>query len=147
VECELPAIYAKPLGWVGDRARRSSGSQFVAPGLHVNTGVFRNLDKPDAEDETLPSVKVAQLITPETTGSTHYWTLQARNFARADQAMGDFMIEQQLAAFREDVSALEQIAQIQELESDLPFREVSLPTDRAGVLMRRLLKRLADAER
>jgi vanillate O-demethylase monooxygenase subunit len=98
------------------------------------------------DGEVLPSVKVAQLITPETLQSTHYWTLQARNFARGDDNMGSFMIAQQLAAFREDVYALEQIAQLAELEAGAASPEISLPTDRAGVLMRRLLKRLADAE-
>lgn len=147
VQCKLPPIYAQPLGWVGANAMRSSGSQFVSPGLHVNTGIFRNLDQPDRNPDPAPTVKVAQLITPETGLSTHYWTLQARNFARNDSDMGRFMLNQQLAAFREDVVALERISELLLLESDHDFQEVSLPTDKAGVTMRRLLRRLADAER
>lgn len=148
VECRLPSIYAVPLGWVGAKALRSSGSKFVSPGLHVNTGIFRNLDTTDdASRGTLPMVKVAQLLTPETSRSTHYWTLQARNFARGDATVGDFMIEQQLAAFREDVFALERITEIQTLEANLPFQEISIPSDRAGILMRRRLKEMADRER
>ncbi len=146
VECQLPPIYAEPLGWSGARALRSSGSQFVSPGLHINTGIFRNLDR-NEDDRQLPTVKVAQLITPETAHSTHYWTLQARNFARGNAAMGAFMLEQQLAAFREDVVALERITALQALESNVPFQEISLPTDRAGVLMRRRLRQLAEQER
>lgn len=147
VECQLPQIYAVPLGWVGARALRSSGSKFVSPGLHVNTGIFRNLDRPEEGDSTLPMVKVAQLLTPETSRSTHYWTLQARNFARGDDEVGNFMIEQQLAAFREDVFALERITEIQTLETGIPYREVTIPSDRAGILMRRRLKELAELER
>ena len=60
--------------------------------------------------------------------------------------MGDFMIEQQLAAFREDVFALERITEMQALEAGQPLREISIPTDKAGVLMRRRLKQLADLE-
>lgn len=146
VQCQLPPIYAEPLGWSGAQALRSSGSQFVSPGLHINTGIFRKLDQAE-EAAQLPTVKVAQLITPESARSTHYWTLQARNFARGNATIGAFMIEQQLAAFREDVVALERITALQTLEAGLPFQEVSLPTDRAGVLMRRRLRQLAELER
>jgi nitrite reductase/ring-hydroxylating ferredoxin subunit len=146
VQCRLPPIYALPLGWPDVRALRSSGSQFVAPGLHVNTGIFRNLDRPAADGESLPTVKVAQLITPETAHTTHYWTVQARNFARGDAVMGDFMIQQQMLAFGEDLFALERITELALLESP-GDQQISLPTDKAGVLMRRHLKSLADLER
>ena len=46
----------------------------------MNTGIFRNLDAPDDADPA-PMVQVAQLVTPETAHTTHYWTAQARNFA------------------------------------------------------------------
>ena len=146
VECRLPPIYAEPLGWVGTRARRSSGSQFVAPGLHVNTGIFRNLDGPQDSAPVLPTVKVAQLITPETQHSTHYWYVVARNFARGDVATSDFMLEQQMAAFSEDVLALERITELSLLEGTCQVQQISLPTDKAGVLMRRHLKSLAELE-
>lgn len=147
VQCQLPAIYAQPLGWSGARALRSSGSQFIAPGLHVNTGIFHNLERPESTPEPPPTVRVAQLLTPETAHSTHYWTLLARNFARDDAEIGEFMLGQQLAAFREDVFAIERITELQALEAGLPFREISLPTDKAGVMMRRRLQRLSDLER
>jgi phenylpropionate dioxygenase-like ring-hydroxylating dioxygenase large terminal subunit len=147
VECELPPIYAEPLGWQGVRALRSSGSQYVAPGLHVNTGVFRRLDREKDEGAASPTVKVAQLLTPETARTTHYWTLLARNFALGKAAVGEFMINQQMAAFHEDAFAIERINELQELEANAAFREISIPTDKAGVLMRRHLKNLADLER
>lgn len=90
--------------------------------------------------------KVAQLVTPETSHSTHYWTLLACNFARDDVRISQFMLQQQLAAFREDVFAIKQIGELQKLEAGQPFTEVSLPTDRAGVLMRRRLRHLAGLE-
>ena len=147
VECELPPIYSKPLGWTGQRAMRSSGSKYVAPGLHVNTGNFRNLDRPEVPENERPKIRVAQILTPETAQTTHYWTAQARSFAIGDEAMGEFMINAQLKAFAEDVFALEQITLMQQLASDEGYEEFSIPTDRAGVLMRRRLKRLADLER
>jgi nitrite reductase/ring-hydroxylating ferredoxin subunit len=147
VESCLPPIYAEPLGWNGERALRSSGSQFVAPGLHVNTGIFRNLDRVENPKEVLPSVRVAQLITPELPHSTHYWYVMARNFARGDNAMSDFMLKQQFAAFSEDAFALERITEMLLLESGQPFQQISLPSDKAGVLMRRHLKHLSELER
>jgi vanillate O-demethylase monooxygenase subunit len=147
VECHLPPVYAQPLGWTGQKALRSSGSQFVAPGLHVNTGIFRNLERADDQDkETRPTVKVAQLITPETAYTTHYWTLIARNFAMDDGAIGEFMLKQTLAAFHEDVVAIGRITDIEQLEEHIPYQQISLPTDRAGVTMRRRLKEMADSE-
>jgi vanillate O-demethylase monooxygenase subunit len=146
VQCQLPAIYAKPLGWQGARAIRSSGSQYVSPGLHINTGIFRNLDLPTEAQSPQPMVKVAQLVTPETATTTHYWTAQARNFATHDAEMGDYMIKAQIEAFKEDAFALERITEMQALASD-DLQEFSIPTDKAGVLMRRRLKKLADLER
>jgi vanillate O-demethylase monooxygenase subunit len=148
VRCELPAIYARPLGWSGARALRSSGSRYVSPGLHVNTGIFRNLDLPEEAQSPQPMVKVAQLVTPESPVTTHYWTAQARNFATGDEAMGDFMIKAQVEAFKEDAFALQQITEMQALSAaDGGLQEISIPTDKAGVLMRRQLKKLADLER
>ena len=57
------------------------------------------------------------------------------------------MLEQQLTAFREDVTAIEKITELQVLEEGQPFQEISLPTDKAGVLVRRRLKQLSDLER
>lgn len=148
VQCELPAIYARPLGWTGARALRSSGSRYVSPGLHVNTGIFRNLDLPEEAQSPQPMVRVAQLVTPESPVTTHYWTAQARNFATGDAEMGEFMIRAQIEAFKEDAFALQQISDMQALAAangGLP--EISIPTDKAGVLMRRQLKKLADLER
>lgn len=146
VECQLPPIYAKPLGWIGKRAMRSSGSQFIAPGLHVNTGIFQNLEREAAPGEVVPTVKVAQLLTPETHHSTHYWYMVTRNFARGSSKVTEFMKEQQAAAFGEDVFAIERISEVTLSEASLPFQEISLPTDKAGVSMRRHLKRLAELE-
>ena len=146
VECMLPDIYAKPLGWQGQKARRSSGAQFVAPGLHVNTGILTNLDRPRPEDGLQPTIKVAQLITPESNDAIHYYFAACRNFARNDIAIDDFMLEAQTAAFSEDLFAIEQIAELQASDEDPEFFEIDVAADRAGVGMRRYLKKLADAE-
>lgn len=147
VECELPPIYAKPLGWEGQKALRSSGSLFVSPGLHVNTGILKNLEISDQQQQPQPMVKVGQLITPETNTSTHYYYAQCRNFAIDDEEMGKFMLEANQAAFSEDLFAIEQINEMQDLESDPDFFEIDVSADRPGVAMRRYLKKLADLEK
>lgn len=146
VECELPPIYAKPLGWEGQKARRSSGSLFVSPGLHINTGVLTNLEQDESAGQAQPMVKVAQLITPETNTTTHYYYAQCRNFATDDQEMGKFMLEANQAAFSEDLFAIEQINEMQDMDEDPEFFEIDVAADRPGVAMRRYLKKLADAE-
>ncbi len=154
VKCELPAIYAKPLGWQGQKALRSSGSQFVAPGLHINTGLLKNLEQPELQSEQqreqqqppLPTIKVAQLITPESNHSTHYWYAGCRNFARHQPEMTEFMAKANGAAFAEDQFAIEQISILQSTDTDPDYSEINIASDKAGVQMRRQLKRLSDKE-
>lgn len=147
VECELPDIYAVPLAWKGQRVLRSSGSQFVAPGLHVNTGILKNPKVPAAASSEVPTIKVAQLITPETKTRVHYWFAGCRNFARHRSEIDDFMRKAQFAAFAEDQFALEQITRMHEVDTDTEFNEAFLATDGAGIAMRRRLKAMADRER
>ncbi len=146
VECSLPALYAKPLGWEGQRAMRHSGSRYVAPGLHVNTGIFENLDTPLPEGSTPPQVKVAQLLTPETQGRVHYHYAMCRNFCVGDAEMTAFMAKANFAAFSEDLWAIDLVYQRQQQEDPDFFYELNIATDRPGLEMRRLLKRLSDAE-
>ena len=66
VQCELPAIYAQPLGWTGVRAPAQPGLRSTSRrDCTSNTGIFRNLDAlDDAHSRT--DGQVAQLVTPET---------------------------------------------------------------------------------
>ena len=140
VVCQLPEIYAVPLAWQGQRVLRTSGSQFVAPGLHVNTGILRNLELADSAQDPLPTIKVAQVITPINRAATHYWFVGCRNFARGRPDIDDFMRKAQIAAFAEDQFALEQIARLQRIEHAQDFVEMHIPTDAAGLAMRRRLR-------
>jgi vanillate O-demethylase monooxygenase subunit len=147
VRCTLPAIYADPLGWKGAPAIRRSGSSFVSPGLHVNTGEFRN-EALAAQPDPLPTVKVAQFLTPETADSTHYHFAVARNFARNDDAVSAAVMHGFQSVFAEDVFAVEQLTALQrQAQASGDFSEFDIPTDRPGLEMRRRLKRMADAER
>ena len=146
VECVLPDIYAVPLQWQGQRARRSSGSHFVAPGLHVNTGILHNLELPDAAQEPAPTIRVAQVITPVDRGQLHYWFAGCRNFARGQAEMDDFMRAAQIKAFTEDQFAMEQMARMQRVDAHSHFAEMHIPTDAAGLAMRRQLHAMIGRE-
>lgn len=146
VECQLPDIYAVPLEWQGCRAERSSGSQFVAPGLHVNTGILRNLERPAVADDVLPTIRVAQLITPIDKTHLHYWFVGCRNFARGRADIDDFMRSAQIKAFSEDQFAMEAITRMHAVDQHAPLAEMHIPTDAAGLAMRRLLRTLANRE-
>lgn len=146
VECQLPDIYAVPLQWQGCRAERSSGSQFVAPGLHVNTGILRNLEVEAVAGAELPTIRVAQIITPIDRTHLHYWFIGCRNFARDRPDIDEFMRSAQIKAFTEDQFAMEQITRMHEVDSHAPFTEMHIPTDAAGLAMRRHLRALARRE-
>ncbi len=146
VECHLPDIYAIPLQWQGCRAKRSSGSHFVAPGLHVNTGILRNLELPEAAQNPLPTIHVAQIITPIDRGQLHYWFAGCRNFARGRHDIDDFMRTAQIKAFTEDQFAMEQIERMKHTDRASEHVEMHIPTDAAGIAMRRALQALANRE-
>jgi vanillate O-demethylase monooxygenase subunit len=146
VECHLPDIYAVPLAWQGQRVRRSSGSRYVAPGLHVNTGILENLELPEAAQEPLPTIRVAQVITPVDRARTHYWFAGCRNFARGRPDIDAFMQQAQVSAFAEDQVALEEIARLQQVDRAGDFVEMHIPTDSAGIALRRHLRQLAERE-
>lgn len=145
VECVLPDLYAKALGWEGERAMRRSGSQLVSPGLHVNTGIFENLERAMQPVPT-PMVKVSQIITPETKDATHYYYALCRNFSLDDPTVGPTMLRGLSGAFAEDAFALESIADQPAPVEPAPALEFDIPTDRAGLEMRRRFHRLAMAE-
>jgi hypothetical protein len=111
----------------------------VAPGLHVNTGILRNLELADAAQEPLPTIRVAQVITPIDRGQLHYWFAGCRNFARGRPEMDDFMRTAQIKAFTEDQFAMEQMARMQHVDRHGDFAELHIPTDAAGLAMRRQL--------
>lgn len=146
VPCVLPALYAKPLGWEGMKAIRHSGSQFVSPALHVNTGIFENTELPPEQQTPAPMVKVAQIITPENNDRVHYYYAFCRNFALDEPDVGAFMLKGFTAAFSEDVYALEHITAMHEQADPAQFYEIDIAADRAGLHMRRYLKTLADQE-
>jgi vanillate O-demethylase monooxygenase subunit len=140
VPTRLPPVWAKPTGLEHDHAARIATSEFVAPGLHVVSVQFYDADLPPA-GRPLFAVRTCHVPTPEAHGSTHYFIVHSRDFALEDAGITEFMREQLMAAFREDVEALGRLEEV--LADPDPERyEISVASDAAAVAMRKyLLKR------
>ena len=139
----LPPVYARPLKMEGVKAARIVTSTYVSPALSVSAVGLRNLEAPGPDHHA----RTAHLITPETSRSLHYHFLIGRDFALDDGETTAFLRKGLAAAFQEDVAALESIQAIRDEEPDPHCRDRSIASDRAGVAMRRQLRRLAEAER
>ncbi|MDH5538991.1 MAG: aromatic ring-hydroxylating dioxygenase subunit alpha [Rhizobacter sp.] len=139
----LPPVWAKPTGLEGVDAARIAESTFHSPALHVVAVRFHACDQPEAEQPSR-AIRTAHIVTPESATSTHYFIQHARNFARDDDAITQFMHGQLRKAFQEDIDGLEAI---ESLLGGYAERqpEISFHADRASLAMRRYLKRHASA--
>jgi phenylpropionate dioxygenase-like ring-hydroxylating dioxygenase large terminal subunit len=141
-DCAVPGIYAST-ELADGRISRHTVSAFMSPGLHAASVELKPIaTEPGRRD--LFSVRVTHFITPQDRHSTHYFFTIARDFAQQDAGATERMRADALRAFAQDAEALEAIADNQAL--DPTFVEKSMKSDQAGVTMRRIIKRLSDAE-
>jgi phenylpropionate dioxygenase-like ring-hydroxylating dioxygenase large terminal subunit len=141
----LPPIYAEPLGMSGVDAARIVTSTYKTPGLSISAVVLRDLSK--AEAETVDHhIRTAQLVTPCDRDHVHYHFVVSRDFATSAEEVSAFIMKALLAAFAEDVFALESIARNRRLDPGFQFQEYSVASDKAGVTLRRWLLKSALAE-
>lgn len=145
IPTKLPPIWAKSTG-LGDSptAARIARSAYISPGLHLTSTTFYETTLPEAGRPEFHA-NAAHLVTPETHGSTHYFVVDGRDFAQHDEAVGDFIHQQLLVAFREDVEALGRLEAVLAQHDD-EFYEISVASDAPAVALRRHLKALAEAE-
>ncbi len=141
----LPPIYANPLDMQNVDAARIVTSTFVAPGLSISAVVLRNLEQP-VESRVDHHIRTAQLVTPCDQNTVHYHFIVARDFVIGDEGVSSFILQSVKAAFIEDVFALESITRVRQGDPDIDFKEKSIASDRAGVMLRRRLLALASKE-
>ncbi|MGB8423728.1 Rieske 2Fe-2S domain-containing protein [Paraburkholderia sp.] len=141
----LPAVYARTTGITGANAARIVKSTFISPALHLTEIVVHDRSIPVGQRRDF-HLRTAQIITPESSDALHYHFAIKRDFAIADVEMSDFIIKSIKAAFDEDVHCIETIAKLKREEADADFYEHPTYADKAGIEMRRHLKRRADAE-
>ncbi|HWI85859.1 MAG TPA: aromatic ring-hydroxylating dioxygenase subunit alpha [Sphingomonas sp.] len=140
--CAVPGIY-RSTGLGEKRISRRTIGEFVMPGLHAAVAELRDLSPREGERD-LFLVRIAHFVTPRDLKGTHYFFAIARDFAIDDDSATAAMRAGALQAFKEDADALEAIAAIQVAEPD--FVEMSMKSDQAGVIMRRVLKARAARE-
>jgi phenylpropionate dioxygenase-like ring-hydroxylating dioxygenase large terminal subunit len=141
-DCAVPGIYAST-GLAEGRISRRTVSEFRSPGLHAASVELRPVATETGGGDPF-RVRITHFVTPQDMHSTHYFFTIARDFAQNDASVTERMRADALSAFSQDADALEAIAANQEL--DASFIEKSMKSDHAGILMRRILKRLSDAE-
>jgi phenylpropionate dioxygenase-like ring-hydroxylating dioxygenase large terminal subunit len=141
----LPPIWAKSTGLgTSPTSARIARSEYVSPGYHLTSTDFYETTLPE---DTRPEfhANAAHFPTPETNESTHYFILDGRDFALDDPSIGDFMHQQLLSVFKEDVAALSILETVLR-EPDPDAYEISVASDAPAVAMRRHLKSRAMAE-
>ena len=140
----LPPLWAVPTGLGRVDAARVVSSSFVSPALHVVAVKFYACALPE-DEQPARAIRTAHIVTPESATRTHYFIQHARNFALDDDGITQFMHQQLLKAFQEDVDGLEAI---ETLLAGYAQRqpEISFQADKASLAMRRWLKHQADAE-
>lgn len=144
IPTRLPPVWAKSTGLEDcANAARVAKSEFLSPALHETTATFYDNDLP-AESRPEFSARTAHIITPESKTSTHYFVVDGRCFATDEDWITDFMHEQLLVAFKEDIDALEALEVTLE-NWNRPLYEFSVASDHASISMRKYLKKRADA--
>lgn len=138
----LPPIWGRPTGLEGVDAARIATSSFVSPALHEVHVSFHACSRP-AHEQPQRAIRTAHLVTPETATRTHYFVRHARNFAQHDAQVTDFMHEQLLAAFQEDIDGLEAIEANLAAYAPGTVPEIALQADKPALAMRRWLLRMA----
>lgn len=98
---------------------------------------------PELQDEY--SFIISHYLTPETDTTTHYYWLLARNYDMDNSAVDTQLQQGITAAFMEDIETTHLLQQMMEKDHE-PYREVIFGGDKVAVMMRRLVKHLADQE-
>jgi vanillate O-demethylase monooxygenase subunit len=126
------------------RVDQTSETVFVSPALNVGHSLIEDLDADPASRRPLKS-EIIHALTPASQTETHYFWVSARNFAVDDLEMNDVAYARSTETFTEDVEAMEWIEDIQARERRPDFHEISVRGDKAGLRMRTIIARLAQA--
>ena len=144
-DAECPPFYSKSTGIEG-RIVRWQDIEYRPPCLyllHSRIAPAGVLPESDGSDPHGFHVEVVYAITPETEHSTHdFWSV-ARDFARDDDGVSDFLRESNRAVVLQDVEALDVLERVIAAEP-LGYQELSINIDTGGLAARRLLRRLCE---
>jgi vanillate O-demethylase monooxygenase subunit len=145
IPTKLPPIWSRTTG-IGDKdAARVARTDFLSPAIQVINTRFWEVAIPEDVRPDM-AIKTAHIMTAATATETHYFVYHARNFALEDDSVTQFMHEQLVAAFIEDVEGLQAVEEMTKATPEEEYYEVSFAADRAGVAMRRYIRQRAEAE-
>lgn len=140
-----PPMWKSILPLKGERITRTIAEAFHSPALcEAMTTITDEGQGDDGERDV--HVRILHFITPAFQHETHYWWFFLRDFSTDDSRIGDSLAKGIAGAFAEDKEALESISALVRADARDSFQEVSFASDKAGVLIRRRLQQLADAE-
>ncbi|WP_214367988.1 aromatic ring-hydroxylating dioxygenase subunit alpha [Pseudonocardia sp. H11422] len=145
-DTECPPFYAKSTGLAG-RITRWQDIEFHPPCLyllHSRVAPVGVLPNADGTDPDAFHVEVVYAITPSTENSTYDFWAVARDFARDDAEVSEFLRESNRTVVLQDVDALNVLEKI---IADEPagYQELSINIDTGGLAARRILARMARA--
>jgi phenylpropionate dioxygenase-like ring-hydroxylating dioxygenase large terminal subunit len=139
-----PGIYGVPMRLMHKRVDRYSDSRFESPAGHIAHA--RIVDPaPDANSPSEFRVNITHLFTPEKQNSIHYWWFNSRDFHLQDAEVDAFMQKESQTAYAQDEDALNWIQATYD-GLDAPPTELSFGPDRPGLMMRKVLLKMAQSE-
>jgi vanillate O-demethylase monooxygenase subunit len=139
-----PSIYGEPAGIMGKPVDRTSEGRFVSPALHV--AFAQIIDRAPAEGQPERyRYYITHAFTPETNTSIHYWWFNSRDYRPIDADIDSFLYDASMAAYAEDVEALEWIMDVVRNDVD-PQIDLSFAPDKPGLMARRIMYRMAVKE-
>jgi phenylpropionate dioxygenase-like ring-hydroxylating dioxygenase large terminal subunit len=135
-DIEAPPFYKRTTGFTGN-INRWHTNHFTPPGFHVienGSMPAETRDKAQALER-----KVLNLITPETTTTSHYFWGIVRQFRLDDQALTDYIREGIVRTFDQDKAVLEAQQRVLGPDPDNVAFPVSIRVDAAPIQGRKLL--------
>lgn len=139
-----PGVYAMPTGLAGKPVDRFSDARFVSPALHTAYARIVDNHDPGGRPRTY-RFNITHIFTPETNYGIHYWWFCSRDFKLDDQASDEHLHQASTKAYQEDVDALEWITAVVRGDAEPQF-DLNFAPDKPGLMMRRILYRLAAEE-
>jgi phenylpropionate dioxygenase-like ring-hydroxylating dioxygenase large terminal subunit len=140
---EAPPFYKRTTGFTG-RINRWHTNHFTPPGFHVIENGSMPADAPDKSHAL--ERKVLNLITPETTTSSHYFWGVVRQFRRDDPALDDIIRDGIIRTFDQDKAILEAQQRAIGSEPDKISFPLSIRVDAGPVQGRKLMQAMLARE-
>lgn len=141
----VPAPYHQRLGHFEGAVNRWFDYEFYAPGVLLLDAGVKPAQSPDDDLSEALRFHSCQAITPETTGTTHYFFMQAHNFRLDDAVVTESIEKSQIAAFEEDKRVLEAQQRMIDISPGQPM--VGIAADGGLMQYRRLVEELLKLER